>query len=62
MTYPNLGDGGRRTHAAIMNAFTPDTPSVLDRHEATLANHEDRLSALEANNLDPAAADGEELA
>ena len=44
---PDLGPGGDRTHAALMNAAPPSLGAVLCRHEDTLADHEDRLTALD---------------
>lgn len=58
---PYLGDGGDRTHAAMMSAMTPDAPATLDRHEAQLADHDARISNLE-NILSPSAGNGDEVA
>ena len=62
MTYPrpNLGDGGDRTHAAMMSALQPNAPATLDRHEAMLADHDHRISALEGHNVQEP--EGQELA
>ena len=66
MTTPmhSFGEGGERTHAAMMSALTPDTPSVLDRHESMLADHDARLDALEnpPQHTDMEPDNGDELA
>jgi hypothetical protein len=46
----------------MMATAPPSLEAILGRHEDQLADHDARLSALEANALSPAAANGEEVA
>lgn len=56
---PFLGDGGNRVHSAIMAALAPGDGASVEPHghhmddtaglSSALADHEGRISALEAN-------------